>query len=172
MYRVQANWDAIKTAYISGMSLSALAKQYGVNRSTIANHASIGHWHEARVKAGAVLGASVTGRNGEGMRLLFDGDKPTDRIEDITDQCLRVVKTGLDKIESGMLMVDPKDSGTIRSYCSSLKDLQSVAGAFAGMTRAEIAARIEQIQRQRQIDEEYGTGIVMIPAVEEAAQDV
>jgi len=172
MYRVQANWDAIKTAYISGMSLSSLAKQYGVNRSTIANHASIGHWHEARVKAGAVLGASVTGRNGEGMRLLFDSDKPADRIEDITDQCLRVVKTGLDRIEAGMGIVDPKDAQTIRSYCSSLKDLQSVAGAFAGMTRAEIAARIEQIQRQRQIDEEYGTGIVMIPEVQPVEEAV
>jgi len=170
MTRLNVNWDQLRTEYIGGKSINTLSDRYGVSRSTIANHVRREKWTDMRNRAAAIVGITPTARNGKGIQMLFGSEKSEglDPIEQITDQCLRVVKTGLDRIEAGMGIVDPKDAQTIRSYCSSLKDLQSVAGAFAGMTRQEIAARIEQIQRQRQIDEEYGTGIVMIPAVQEA----
>lgn len=173
MRKLNVNWEAIKTEYVGGKSIRNLADKYGISQSTISAKVVRGKWTEERNRTAAVVGITPTGRNGKGLQMLFGDEKADglDPIEAITDQCLRVVKTGLDRIEAGMGVVDPKDAQTIRSYCSSLKDLQSVAGAFAGMTRQEIAARIEQIQRQRQIDEEYGTGIVMIPSVEEAAKD-
>lgn len=174
MKALNVNWEAIKTEYIGGQSINRLAEKYGVARSTITNRVVRGGWTDMRMKAAAIVGITPTGRNGKGLQMLFGNEKAEglDPIEAITDQCLRVVRTGLDRIEAGMGIVDPKDAQTIRSYCSSLKDLQSVAGAFAGMTRQEIAARIEQIQRQRQIDEEYGTGIVMIPEVQPVEEAV
>jgi hypothetical protein len=164
---LDVDWTAIEAEYIGGQSLTTIATAYGISRSTVAGRARRGKWEQKRGKAAAFVGLTGTARNGAGLRLLFASEDTTgDPVEDITNKCLRIVKTGLDRIEVGMAEVDPKDAGTIRSYCSSLRDLQTVAGAFAGMTRAEIAARIEQIQRQRQIDEEYGTGVVMIPSVE------
>ena len=166
-----ADWVSIKQAYIQGCSLNEVAQMFGVNRSTIANHARTGKWQEAREKYGAKHKQIVRRRPGTNttLQLLFNSGSADvqDPVAVITEQCLRIVRVGLDRIEVGMSQVAPNDSNTIRSLCSSLKDLQTVAGAFAGMTRAEIAARIEQIQRARQADEEGGTGVVMIPAVQE-----
>lgn len=169
------DWDSMRAAYINGASLTDLAKVYGVNRSTIANHCRYGGWSEAREEAGVRTGTvrrRRAGVNGGTLALLFNSGAAdgVDQIQIVHDQCIRIVRTGLDRIEAGMGKVSPSDAGTIRSYCQSLKDLQTVAGAFAGMTRQEIAARIEQIQRQRQIDDEYGSGVVMIPAVQEPVE--
>lgn len=167
MKKLEVDWNAVQVDYVLGKSLNNLAEIYGISRSTIANHASRGKWMEARSRASAILGTGACGHVSKGMQLLFGSDAEKDPIEEITDRCLRIVKTGLDKIEVGMGAVNPADSATIRSFCASLKDLQAVAGAFCGLTRQEISVRIENIQRQRQMEENGGTGVVVIPAVQE-----
>ena len=161
------DWDAIRDEFVSGVSLSTLALKYGVGRSALGTRCARGRWSDLREegvepKRGRPALALVTKR--EVMAQMFAAEGARDAVDDITEQCIRIVKTGLDKIEAGMSSVNPTDTSQIRAYTSSLRDLQSVAGAFAGLTRQEIAARIESIQRRSE-EEQEGTGVVVIPAV-------
>lgn len=154
------DWTAIRAAFIAGVSYTELSNRYGIPRSTIVNRAYKEKWGlERQEKRSRQL---TPGQ----YKLLFDGE--SDPIEAVTRQCLRIVNVGLDKVELGMSCVDPADTTMIRAYCASLKDLQTVAGAFAGMTRKEIAARIESLEKKQALlaGEDGETGVVMIPVVQ------
>lgn len=166
------DWDKIRDEFVAGESLSTLANRYGIGRSAIGTRCARGKWAELR-PSGVGKGPGrppmlVTKQ--EVMAQMFATDRPKDDIDDITARCIRIVRTGLDKIEAGMTTVNPTDTAQIRAYTSSLRDLQTVAGAFAGMTRQEIAARIESLSRKAE-EEQEGTGVVVIPAVAAGGRD-
>lgn len=154
------DWTAIRASFIGGCSFTELSNKYGIPRSTISNRAYREKWGVERAEK------RTRALPPDQYKMLFDGE--SDPIEAVTRQCLRIVNVGLDKVELGMSCVDPSDTTMIRAYCASLKDLQTVAGAFAGMTRKEIAARIESLEKRQALlaGEEGDTGVVMIPVVQ------
>lgn len=159
---LQVNWSAMKADYVEhGMSLSDIAKRYAINRNTLGNHAKRYKWNDDRLKRR--YNPYLT----EPLETFSSDDLANkDPVELIQEQCLRIVRSGLDKIESGMLALNPKDAQGIRQYTTSLRDLQAVAGAYNGLTAKEMIARIENLIKGKTGDEDGDTGVVVIPAVE------
>jgi len=156
------NWAAMHDDYVNhGMSLSDIAKRYAINRNTLGNHAKRYKWNDDRLKR--KYNPYLT----EPLETFSDDElRDKDPVDIIRDQCLRIVRSGLDKVESGMLALNPKDAQGIRQYTTSLRDLQAVAGAYNGLTAKEMLARIDSLIKGKAGDEDADTGVVVIPAVE------
>ena len=162
---LMANWQAIKTEYITtDTSYRKLAQKYGVNATNIAKRASKEKWVDERKKnASKTLSKTLTAI----------GNKQADRaakLFGVSDLLLDKVKSLLEANEE--LLVDTSIMKDVSVILKNLKDIQMIR-SDADLREQE--ARIEKLRADamanRNDDDDDETGVVLLPPVLEVKTD-
>lgn len=133
------DWKSIKAEYIAGgTSYRKLADKYGVSFSTLKEIARREKWtdlkeqaqHKADTKFADLMGEKQANRSA--------------KINDVADKLL-------DKIK-GMIEMECVSSQAIKQLTSALKDIKEVKGIKSDIDLREQEARINNLRRQAEAD--------------------
>lgn len=135
------DWKSIKAEYIAGgTSYRKLADKYGVSFSTLKEIARREKWtdlkeqaqHKADTKFADLMGEKQANRSA--------------KINDVADKLL-------DKIKE-MIDMECVSSQAIKQLTSALKDIKEVKGIKSDIDLREQEARIDNLRRQAEADNE------------------
>ena len=136
------DWKAIETEYITtNISYRKLAQKYGVNVTTIAKTASAEGWVDRRKQYATKTQAKTLEKISQ---------KEVDRaakIGTVADKLLMQIEAMVDRDE-------PLDEKAIRSLTAAVKDLKEIQGVRSVLDRQEQEARIANLRRQNEKDED------------------
>lgn len=136
------DWKRIKTEYIAGgTSYRKLAEKYGVSQSTLRKVAAKEQWTELRNKARTKTDTKV---------IDAISDKEADKqikIVDVADKLLAKISETIDKLSA-------IDSQSLKHFTSALKDLKDIKGFKSEADRREQEARIRNLEKQAEADNE------------------
>lgn len=144
------DWKAVKTEYITtDTSYRKLAKKYNIPYSTIFRRASQEQWVEQKeqfeVKAVAKSVAAVE-------------NKQAERATKIIDIANKLLEKMYDSIDT----LDPSDRQGMRHITSALKDIKDIQMIKSEADIREQEARIANLQKQAQADNESKDIVVRI----------
>ena len=147
-----ADWQSIKTEYITTQtSYRKLAQKHGVNVTNIAKKASAEGWVEQRNQY-----ASET--QSETLKKISqqEADRAA-RIHSVADKLLN-------KIEAMVDAVEPEDipAKAIRALTAAVKDLKEIQSVKSALDEQEQRARIANLQKQADKDEDKTDEIEVI----------
>lgn len=145
------DWTKIKTEYITDESMSyrKLAKKYGINYTTIGERARKEDWAKEREQFRTkTLSKTLT--------------KIAERQSDRTARFFSLTDTLYDKLVEALSLVDPSDTQGIRQITASLKDLKEMQSLKSDADIREQEARIRNLERQAQAEEESKDVVVTI----------
>lgn len=160
-----ADWSAIKTEYITTQtSYRKLADKYGVHKDTIARRAKDESWadsrrhHTDKVQT-KLLEADTKKKVTRAERLKGVADKLLDAVDGFIDAA---VIAGVSTI----------DTQSMKHLSGVLKDLKEIQGIKSDLDRQEQEAKIAQLRRQANLDddEDDGIGVIILPPVKEDTQ--
>ena len=145
-----ADWQAIKTEYITtDTSYRKLAQKYGINVTTIAKTAGAEGWVEQRKQ--------------------YANETQTKTLEKISQQeANRAAKIHsvadklLLKIEAMVDSERPLDTKGIRALTAAVKDLKEIQSVKSALDKQEQEARIANLRRQVDKDEEESSMIEVV----------
>ena len=145
-----ADWQAIKTEYITTQtSYRKLAQKYGINVTTIAKTAGAEGWVEARNQYATETQAKTL------EKISQQEANRAAKIHSVADKLLL-------KIEA---MVDggkPLDTKAIRALTAAVKDLKEIQSVRSALDRQEQEARIANLRRQVDKDEDESSVIEVV----------
>lgn len=147
-----ADWQKIKTEYITtNTSYRKLAEKYGVNHTSIGKRAKEEHWVQLRRQnndktQAKILDAIGNRQVSRAVRLQSVADKLLDKVEAIVDGC------------------EPEDMDTqsLRHISATLKDIKEIQMIRSEADMREQEARIANLQKQTQKDDQTGTVKVIL----------
>ena len=147
-----ADWRKIKTEYITtDTSYRKLAQKHGVNQSTIAQRAKKENWVEQRKQRASKTQAKIIDA--------IEGKKVAraERLQTVADKLLGKVDSYLDQ-------VDPVDIDTqsMKHISGVLKDIKDIQMIRADSDIREQEARIANLQKQAQKEDNDGTITVVL----------
>lgn len=149
---IPVDWKKIKSDYISGgTSYRKLADKYGVSFSTLKDIARREKWtdlranaqHKADTKFADMIGAKQAVRSA--------------KIIDVAEKLL-------DKISDTIDAMDVIDSQSLKHFTSALKDLKDIKGFKSDIDLREQEARIRNLEKQAEAEEESKDILVNIGA--------
>lgn len=145
------DWDKIKTEYITDDSTSyrKLAKKYGINYVTIGDRARKEGWAKEREQFRT-------------KSLTKTLNKIAERQSDRAARFFTLTDTLYDKLKEALSLVDPTDTQGIRQITASLKDLKEMQSLKSDADMREQEARIRNLERQAQAEEESNDVVVTI----------
>ena len=145
-----ADWQAIKTEYITtDTSYRKLAQKYGVNVTNIAKKASAENWVEQRKQYATKKQSKTLEKisNQEANRAA--------KIHSVADKLLA-------KIEAMVESEEPLDTKGIRALTAAVKDLKEIQSVRSELDKQEQEARIANLRRQVDKDEEDSSMIEVV----------
>ena len=144
------DWKAIKTEYITDSSCSyrKLAKKYGVGLTSILNRSKKEDWIRQREQ--------------------YQDRTVTKTIEKISERessriatYMEITDTLTQKLIKALELVEPSDTYALRQITSSLKDLKEMQGVKSEADRREQEARIRNLEKQANADDNASTEITV-----------
>ena len=154
---LMADWQAMKTEYITtDTSYRKLAQKYGINVTTIAKTAGADGWVEQRKQYATETQAKT---------LEIISQKEADRaarIHTVADKLLNKIEA---MVDSGM----PLDTKGVRALTAAVKNLAEVQGVRSALDEQEQRARIANLQKQADKDEDKTDEIEVVFAGGEEA---
>ena len=139
-----ADWQAIKTEYITTQtSYRKLAQKYGINVTTIAKTAGAEGWVEQRKQYANETQAKTL------EKISQQEANRAARIHTVADKLLN-------KIEAMVDAVEPEDipAKAIRALTAAVKDLKEIQNVKSALDEQEQKARIANLQKQADKDED------------------
>ena len=139
-----ADWQAIKTEYITTQtSYRKLAQKHGVNVTNIAKKASAEGWVEQRNQYANETQAETL------KKISQQEANRAARIHTVADKLLN-------KIEAMVDAVEPEDipAKAIRALTAAVKDLKEIQSVKSALDEQEQRARIANLQKQADKDED------------------
>lgn len=139
------DWQAIKTEYITtATSYRELARKYGIAYRTVSMKGKEEGWVELRNQFVAKTSSEIIDAIGEqqvdrAVRFRTVADKLLDKIEAIVDS-----------VEAQD--INPK---SLRSLTAAVKDLKEIQGIKSNLDMQEQQARIDNLRKQVQKDEDH-----------------
>ena len=136
-----ADWQAIKTEYITtDTSYRKLAQKYGINVTTIAKTAGAEGWVEQRKQYANETQAKTL------EKISQQEANRAAKIHSVADKLLLKIEALVDR--PGMM---PKD---VRSLVAAVKDLKEIQSVKSALDEQEQRARIANLQKQADKDED------------------
>ena len=149
---IPVDYKKIKSEYIAGgTSYRKLAEKYGVSFSTLKDIARKEKWTDLRAKAQHKADTKFADMIGE---------KQAVRSAKIID----VAEKLLDKISDTIDAMDVIDSQSLKHFTSALKDLKDIKGFKSDIDLREQEARIRNLEKQAEAEEESKDIVVNIGA--------
>ena len=145
-----ADWKKIKTEYITtDTSYRKLAQKYGVNVTNIAKKASAENWVEQRKQYATKMQSKTIEKisNQEANRAA--------KIQSVADKLLLKIEA---MVDSGR----PLDTKGIRALTAAVKDLKEIQSVRSELDKQEQEARIANLRRQVDKDEEDSSMIEVV----------
>jgi uncharacterized protein YjcR len=147
------DWKKIKAEYIAGgTSYRKLAEKYGVSFSTLRKVAAKEQWTElrnkTRTKTDTKISDSVSDK---------EADKAVNII-DVADKLLGKISELMDTV--------PLDTQAMKHLTSALKDLKDIKGFKSEADMREQEARIRNLEKQAEKDENDSEDITVTFATE------
>lgn len=137
-----ADWQAIKTEYITTQtSYRKLAQKYGINVTTIAKTAGADGWVEARNQYATETQAKTL------EKISKQEANRAAKIHSVADKLLR-------KIEAMVDSEEPISEKGIRALTAAVKDLKEIQSVKSALDEQEQRARIANLQKQADKDED------------------
>lgn len=172
------DWKKVKTEYITdeASSYTKLSEKYGIARSTIANKAGREGWAKEKERYHNELVTKTVARMGQKQL-----DKLT-RIQDVTDKLLDKLEQAIDELDLDIIVrkvktdngiteetVETKeareggivDRAGLKQIASALRDIKEVQMLKTELDKREQEARIANLQKQAQKDDESKQEIVV-----------
>ena len=152
-----ADWQAIKTEYITtDTSYRKLAQKYGVNYQAICHRSKDEGWIEQREQ---YRNSTITKTL---EKISQQEANRAARIHSVADKLLN-------KIEAMVDSNRPLDTKGIRALTAAVKDLKEIQAVKSDLDRQEQEARIANLRKQADKDEDKAESIeVVFMAGEEA----
>ena len=145
-----ADWQAIKTEYITtDTSYRKLAQKYGINVTTIAKTASAEGWVEQRKQYANETQAKTL------EKISQQEANRAAKIHSVADKLLLKIEAIVDRPE-------PLNEKAIRSLTAAVKDLKEIQSVRTELDRQEQEARIANLRRQVDKDEEDSSMIEVV----------
>ena len=145
-----ADWQAIKTEYITtDTSYRKLAQKYGINVTTIAKTAGAEGWVEQRKQYANETQAKTL------EKISQQEAKRAAKIHSVADKLLL-------KIEAMVDSERPLDTKGIRALTAAVKDLKEIQSVKSALDKQEQEARIANLRRQVDKDEEESSMIEVV----------
>lgn len=143
------DWKRIKAEYIAGgTSYRKLADKYGVSRSKLQAKATSENWVDLKSQAQAKTESKM-------VDLISDQDaKKAVNIVDVADKLLGKISELMDTV--------PLDTQSMKHLTSALKDLKEIKGFKSDADMREQEARIRNLERQAEADDNGGNEIKVI----------
>lgn len=143
------DWKSIKAEYIAGgTSYRKLAKKYGVSFSTLRGIAEREKWTDlkaqAQHRANTKLAKTIGEQNGT----------YSVSINDVADKLLEKI--------TAMIELECVSSQAIKQLTSALKDIKDVKGIKSDIDMREQEARIDNLRRQAEANDESKDIVVKI----------
>lgn len=136
------DWKKIKTEYIAGgTSYRKLAEKYNVSFSTLRKVAAKEKWTELRDKARAKSDTKI---------IEAISTKDAKKVLSIIDAADALLTKLIDTVEA----MEVVDSQSLKHFTSALKDLKEIKGDKSELDRKEQEARIANLRRQAEADNE------------------
>lgn len=143
------DWQSIKTEYITtDTSYRKLAKKYGVSYTTIGEKARKEDWQKEREQFRDKSLSKTLRKIAEGQA------KRASRLQTVTDKLLSKIEKAVDLID-----MDVFDTQAIRQITASLKDIKEIQMIRSEADMREQEARIKNLQRQADKDEDATSDI-------------
>lgn len=137
-----ADWQAIKTEYITTQtSYRKLAQKYGINVTTIAKTAGAEGWVEQRKQYANETQAKTLEKISQ-----LEANRAA-KIHSVADKLLL-------KIEAMVDSERPLDTKGIRALTAAVKDLKEIQSVKSALDEQEQKARIANLQKQADKDED------------------
>ncbi len=137
-----ADWQAIKTEYITtDTSYRKLAQKYGIHYKVISERGKDEKWVELRSQH-------------KDRTLTKTLDKISQQEANRAAKIYRVADKLLNKIEARVDSVRLLDEKGIRALTSAVKDLKEIQGVRSELDKQEQKARIANLRRQAEKDED------------------
>lgn len=135
------DWKRIKAEYIAGgTSYRKLAEKYGVSFNTLKTRAKEEQWYKLRQQKDHRTTTKIVESLSD-----KDAEKAVDII-DVADKLLGKISELMDEV--------PLDTQSIKHLTSALKDLKEVKGFKTDADMREQEARIRNLERQAEADNE------------------
>ena len=148
-----ADWQAIKTEYITtDTSYRKLAQKYGVHYKVISERGKDEKWVELRSQH-----RDKTLTNTLNKISKQDANRAA-RIYTVADKLLNKVEAMADSIETA------KD---LRALSAAIKDLKEIQGVKSDTDRREQEARIANLQKQANADEQTNAPTLIVEGLPE-----
>ena len=148
-----ADWQAIKTEYITtDTSYRKLAQKYGVHYKVISERGKDEKWVELRSQH-----QDKTLTNTLNKISKQDANRAA-RIYTVADKLLNKVEAMADSIETA------KD---LRALSAAIKDLKEIQGVKSDTDRREQEARIANLQKQANADEQTNAPTLIVEGLPE-----
>lgn len=143
------DWQAIKTEYITtDTSYRKLGQKYGVHYKVIAQRGKAEGWGELRAQH-------------RDKTLTKTLDKISGQQADREAKILMVADKLLLKIEAMVEAEEPLDTKGIRALTAAVKDLKEIQNVRSELDRKEQEARIANLRRQADRDED-DSGVIEV----------
>ena len=145
-----ADWQAIKTEYITtDTSYRKLAEKYGVSRVQIGNVGKDENWVELRRQhLDSIVTKTVAAVENEQV-------KRAKKVQTVADKLLQKIEAMVDRPE-------PLTEKAIRSLTAAVKDLKEIHGVKSALDEQEQEARIANLRRNVDKDEDDSSMIEVI----------
>jgi uncharacterized protein YqfA (UPF0365 family) len=145
------DWSKIKTEYITDESTSyrKLAKKYGINYTTIGEKARKEGWKQEREQF-------------QTKSLSKTLNKIAERQSDRAAKFFVLTDALYDKLVEALKLVDPNDTQGLRQLTASVKDWRDMHSIKSDADMREQEARIRNLEKQAQADEESNDVVVTI----------
>lgn len=147
-----ADWVKIKTEYITtATSYRKLADKHGVPFRTLADRAKAEGWYAARKKhCNDVVTKAV-------QKTVNQQAEKMARFTTVSDKLLNRIERIIEESETGEITA--KD---IRSLTAAVKDLKEIQGVRSELDRQEQEARIANLRRQAEADENVDNTTIQV----------
>lgn len=154
------DWKKIKAEYIAGgTSYRKLAEKHKVSFHTLRKVAAKENWKDLRDETRAKAATKI---------VEIESDKQADRMKrllKVSDELLDVVESAVRSLRTGDLVLDKT---ALKSLSGTIKDIKEIQNIKTELDIAEQKARIANLQRQAQADNDAKDVVVkMDPGVEE-----
>ena len=150
------DWKKIKTEYIAGgTSYRKLAEKHTVPFHTLRKKAAKEHWKDLRDEAAAKAATKI---------VELEANRQADRYERllrVSDDLLDVVEEAVRSFKVGDLLLDRT---ALKSLSGTIKDIKDIQNIKTELDIEEQKARIANLKRQAEKDEESKDIVVKIEA--------
>lgn len=145
------DWNAIKTEYLTtDTSYRKLAKKYGIHSTAVANRAGREGWVEERERFRRKSLSKTLEKLSSAQ-----ADRAA-RLQTVADKLLSKLEKVVDALEDGAL-----ETQQFRQIAASLKDIKDIQMIRSEADMREQEARIANLQRQAQKEDESNQAIVV-----------